>query len=104
MQIPLLQMQQAVKEIHVSSALLDYLQALIHFTRTAEEYPVGLSPRAGLALLGAAKAWAYMQQRDAVIPEDVQAVLASVTGHRLRASQSNSAQIVAPLLANVAIP
>ncbi len=100
----LLRMQQAVKEIHVAPALLDYLQALIAFTRESDEYQTGLSPRAGLALLNAAKAWAFMQQRDMVIPEDVQQVLAPVAGHRLRAGHTNSANIVAPLLAAVAIP
>lgn len=100
----LLQMQQAVKDVYVSPALLDYIQALIKFTRESEEYVSGLSPRAGLAVLNAAKAWAFMQQRESVIPEDVQAVLASVAGHRLRAGHSNSDNIVAPLLANVPIP
>ncbi|NOQ12894.1 MAG: AAA domain-containing protein [Methyloprofundus sp.] len=100
----LLKIQQAVNKIHVSSALLDYLQGLINFTRESDEYHTGLSPRAGLALLGAAKAWAYMQQRELVIPEDVQTVLAPVAGHRLRAGQTNSESIVAPLLRNVAIP
>jgi len=100
----LLKLQQNVKQVHVSSALLDYLQALIRFTRESEEYTVGLSPRAGLALLTAAKAWAYMQQRDAVLPEDVQAVLAPVAGHRLQAGNTNSEAIVAPLLEQVAIP
>mgnify|MGYP000034597062 FL=1 len=100
----LLLVQQEVKEVHVSSALLDYVQALISFTRESDEYHTGLSPRAGLALLSAAKSWAYMQQRDAVIPEDVQAVLGSVAGHRLRAGHANSENIVAPLLAQVAIP
>ena len=100
----LLQIQQAVNEIYVAPALLDYLQALINFTRESDEYHTGLSPRAGLALLSAAKAWAYMQRRESVIPEDIQAVLAPVAGHRLRAGQTNSDSIVAPLLANVAIP
>jgi len=100
----LLQIQQAVNSIYVSPALLDYLQALINFTRESDEYQTGLSPRAGLALLSAAKAWAYMQRRESVIPEDVQAVLAPVAGHRLRAGQTNSENIVAPLLAKVAIP
>jgi len=100
----LLYMQQAVQEIYVSPALLDYIQALIKFTRESEEYHTGLSPRAGLALLNAAKTWAYMQQREEVIPEDVQMVLAPVAGHRLRAGHRNSVNIVAPLLANVAIP
>ncbi|HIG65215.1 MAG TPA: MoxR family ATPase [Methyloprofundus sp.] len=100
----LLQMQQTVKDIYVSPSLLDYIQALVKFTREPEEYQIGLSPRAGLALLNSAKAWAYMQQRESVVPEDVQAILASVAGHRLRAGHSNSENIVAPLLASVAIP
>lgn len=100
----LLQIQQAVNDVYVSPALLDYLQALISFTRESDEYHTGLSPRAGLALLSAAKAWAYMQRRESVIPEDVQAVLGPVAGHRLRAGQTNSENIIAPLLAGVAIP
>jgi MoxR-like ATPase len=97
-------MQKAVQDIHVSAALLDYLQALIDFSRQSPDYHCGLSPRAGLALLTAAKAWAFMQRRDSVLPEDVQTVLPSVAGHRLRASSANSVAIVAPLLEQVAIP
>jgi MoxR-like ATPase len=92
-----------VTQVHVSDSLLDYCQAIISFTRNSSEYHCGLSPRAGLALLTAAKAWAFMDQRDAVIPEDLQAVLASVAGHRLRAGNNNSEAIVAPILANVAV-
>jgi MoxR-like ATPase len=100
----LLAMQKAISEIHVSPAFLDYLQALINYSRESSEYSCGLSPRAGLALLTAAKAWAFMDQRDSVLPEDVQAVLPSVAGHRLRSGTTNSIAIVAPLLNNVAIP
>lgn len=99
----LLRIQQAIAQVHVSAALLDYCQAIINFTRESSEYHCGLSPRAGLALLTAAKAWAFMSQRDAVIPEDLQAVLAAVAGHRLRAGNSQSEAIVAPILANVAV-
>jgi MoxR-like ATPase len=95
--------QQAVIQVHVSPALLDYCQGIINFTRNSSEYHCGLSPRAGLALLTAAKAWAFMDRRDAVIPEDLQAVLAAVAGHRLRAGNTQSEGIVAPILANVAI-
>ena len=95
--------QWTITQVHVSNALLDYCQAIIKFTRDSSEYHCGLSPRAGLALLTAAKAWAFMEQRDAVIPEDLQAVLASVAGHRLRAGNTQSEAIVAPILANVAI-
>jgi len=97
-------MQQAVADIFVSPALLDYVQALIQFSRESDEYPTGLSPRAGLALLTAAKAWAYMHRRESVIPEDVQAVLAAVAGHRLQAGKTDAQRIVAPLLNQVAIP
>jgi MoxR-like ATPase len=97
------QIQKNIRKVHVSSALLDYCQAIINFTRESPEYHCGLSPRAGLALLTAAKAWAFMDQRDAVIPEDIQAVLASVAGHRLRSGNNDSVAIVAPILAKVAV-
>ncbi len=100
----LAQMQQAVAEVYASPALLDYLQAIIGFTRQSGEFHCGLSPRAGLALLTAAKAWTFMDGRNAVIPEDVQAVLAAVAGHRLRSGSADSEAIVTPILNQVAIP
>ena len=99
----LLAMQQAVTGVYVSNAVLDYCQAIISFTRESPDFQYGLSPRAGLALLNAAKAWAFMEQRDAIIPEDIQAVLAAVAGHRLRSGNNDSAAIVAPILAKVAV-
>jgi MoxR-like ATPase len=96
-------MQNAVTKIYTSDALLDYCQAIINFTRKSSDYPCGLSPRAGLALLTAAKAWAFMDQRNAVIPEDIQAVLPAVAGHRLRSGNNNSEAIVAPILNKVAV-
>ena len=99
----LLAMQAAVTKVHCSSALLDYCQALVNYTRESTEFSCGLSPRGSLALLRAAKAWAVMDERDAVIPEDLQAVLAAVAGHRLRAGAVDSEAIVAPLLTKVAI-
>jgi MoxR-like ATPase len=95
------EMQNLVIKVHTSDALLDYCQAIINFTRESTEYHCGLSPRAGLALLSAAKAWAFLDQRDAVIPEDIQAVLPAVAGHRLRAGHTNSEAIVAPILDKV---
>ncbi|MGZ8143020.1 MAG: AAA family ATPase [Methylosarcina sp.] len=94
-------MQEEVTQVHASNALLDYCQAIINHTRESPDYPVGLSPRAGLALLTAAKAWAFMDRRDAVIPEDIQAVLAAVAGHRIRTGHSNAEAIVAPILAKI---
>jgi MoxR-like ATPase len=96
--------QKSITEIYVSDALLDYLQALIDFTRSSEDFSAGLSPRAGLALLTAAKAWAFIEQRDSVIPEDIQAVFAAVAGHRLQAGHADSQAIVAPILHKVQIP
>lgn len=75
--------QRAVREVHVADALLDYLQALIAASRADGRFVAGLSPRAGLGLLRAAQAWAYLEGRDFVQPEDVQAVLPALVAHRL---------------------
>jgi MoxR-like ATPase len=99
--------QAACKRVHAAEALLDYLQKLLDFTRESSVYQNGLSPRAGLALLNAAKAWAFLERRNAVLPEDIQAVLAAVAGHRLRLASGmvgRSDAIVAPLLEKVEIP
>jgi MoxR-like ATPase len=80
----LLEVQLQVDTVHVSDALLDYLQALLGYSRRAPHYQNGLSPRAGLALLHSARAWAYIEGRDLVLPEDLQTVLPAVIGHRLQ--------------------
>jgi MoxR-like ATPase len=80
----LVRAQRRVPEVHVSGALLDYVQALARHTRESPDFEAGLSPRAAIALLRAAQAWALTAGRDAVLPEDVQAVLGCVVGHRLR--------------------
>ena len=80
----LIAMQRMVREVHVSDALLDYIQALLIYTRESPEFAGGLSPRAGLAILSAAQAWAFIEQRGHVIPEDVQATVPGVAGHRLQ--------------------
>lgn len=100
----LFEMHQACSKVHASDALLDYLQAIIEYSRESPEYNCGLSPRAGLALLSAAKTWAFMENRDAVLPEDVQTILPAVAAHRLKHGSTNSEAIVAPLLNKVAIP
>ncbi len=84
----LIGLQQHVGHIHCSDALLDYVQDLIITTRRSRRFINGLSPRAGLALLHSAQAWALLQGRDMVLPEDVQAVAPSVMAHRLRPSES----------------
>jgi MoxR-like ATPase len=79
----LLRLQGDVPRVHASEALLDYVQAVARYTRQAAEFEAGLSPRAVIALLRAAQAWAMMHSHPGVLPEDVQAVLPSVVGHRL---------------------
>jgi MoxR-like ATPase len=80
----LLEAQRSVLGIHAADALLDYLQALIAATRSGQWFVEGLSPRAGIALLRAAKARALMDRRDYVAPDDVQAVLVQTVAHRLQ--------------------
>ncbi len=84
----LLALQREAQQVHVSDALLDYVQALIGHTRRSADYVSGLSPRAALALTQAARAWALLDSRTHVVPEDVQAVLVPVCAHRLRPLKS----------------
>jgi MoxR-like ATPase len=79
----LLRIQEAVRGVHTADALLDYTLALIAQTRARADLKLGLSPRAGQGLIRAAQAWAYLENRTAVMPEDVQAVLPAVIAHRL---------------------
>jgi len=95
-------LQRAVLDVHVSGALLDYVQALVAHTRNAAAIGVGLSPRAAIGLLRAARAWALIAGRDAVIPEHVQAVFAPVVDHRLQHSHVGAA--AARVLEAVPIP
>ncbi len=76
-------LQTAAQSITISGHLVEYVQALLANTRQNTELAGGLSPRAGLALLAAARAWALTHGRDHVLPEDVQSVFPHVAGHRL---------------------
>ncbi len=99
--------QEQALATHASDPLIDYLQALLSFSRTTPEFRNGLSPRAGLAMLRCAQAWALMAGRDHVIPEDVQAVLPGVVRHRLQPSgegQLLSAADRIALMSHVPIP
>jgi len=80
----LLALQGEVLEVRASDALVDYVLRLVEATRSQPAFALGLSPRGSLGLLAAARAWALLAGRDYAIPEDVQAVLPSVAGHRLR--------------------
>jgi MoxR-like ATPase len=79
----LIRIQGHVRSVYVSDAVLDYAQALITRTRERMDLKLGLSPRAGQGLIRAAQAWSYLANRTAVLPDDIQAVLPAVVGHRL---------------------
>ncbi len=81
------EIQEKVDRVHTSEAFIDYVQEILHFTRTSPHFHVGLSPRAGLSMSRAARSWACLQGRDYVLPEDLQQVLPWVVGHRLRSGE-----------------
>ena len=106
----LLAAQAEAKKVYVSAALLDYVQSLIAHTRASGKYAEGLSPRGGLALLAAARAWAWLDGREHVIPEDVQNIMPCVAGHRLHATSRETGralhgkELVSQLIAAVPVP
>ncbi|MGQ0525379.1 MAG: AAA family ATPase [Betaproteobacteria bacterium] len=104
----LVDLQGQARTVHTSSALLDYVQAVVQYTRRSAQFTNGLSPRAALALLHAARAWALMGGREHVLPEDVQAVMPGVIGHRLTAAgqltRLDGTHIAHHLLEQVPIP
>jgi MoxR-like ATPase len=100
--------QHDVRSVHVSDALLDYVQALIARSRDRTDLKIGLSPRAGQGLIRAAQAWSFVAGRRAVLPEDVQAVVPSVVAPRLErrdpAGAEDSLGIVNDLIHSVPVP
>ncbi|MGR8920196.1 MAG: AAA family ATPase [Gammaproteobacteria bacterium] len=104
----LVSLQGQVEQIHVAEALLDYVQDLIAFSRQSGRFSAGLSPRAGLAMLRAARAWALTDGRTHVLPDDIQAVLPAVAAHRLRSGLEEHARdeafIVESLIDAVPVP
>ena len=79
----LLAMQAQIADVHASMSLLEYIHALLDYTRNSGDFVTGLSTRAGIALLRAARAWAFLHGQSQVIPADVQAVFYAVAAHRL---------------------
>ncbi|HLA34929.1 MAG TPA: AAA family ATPase [Rhodocyclaceae bacterium] len=104
----LIPLQQKARQVFASPALIDYVQALLAYTRASAQWQAGLSPRAGLALLAVARAWALLDGRDHVLPEDVQTVLPGVIAHRLRALDDSRRcdveTMTAELIEAVALP
>ena len=97
-------LQQKVEDVHASSSVLEYIQRIIHYTRYEGGFSYGLSPRGGLGLLRASKAWALSHGREHLIPEDVQAVLPAVIDHRLAdAAQQGEHGVSAQILQRIAV-
>ncbi|WP_282275006.1 AAA family ATPase [Stenotrophomonas sp. PS02297] len=98
-------LRMAVEQVHASDALVDYVQRLLARSRQQPGIRVGLSPRAGIALLRAARAHALLAGREHVLPEDVQALFIAVAGHRLvaEAESSSGAALAATLLHGVQV-
>jgi MoxR-like ATPase len=105
-QIP--RLQQLVERVRVAEPIVDYCQAILSFSRQSNRFVHGLSPRSGLGLLHSARAWALLDEREFVIPEDVQAVLPACLPHRLLTgeeyTESDSADIASYLVESVAVP
>lgn len=100
----LAELSRRAQAVTASGALLDYLQALLAASRRHADIRVGLSPRAGLALLGAARAWAMLSGRQHVLPEDIQALFVPLAAHRLVPTRgANGDSLARNLLAEVAV-
>jgi MoxR-like ATPase len=100
----ILDLRRRARAVTASPALIDYVQALVTASRKHPDIRTGLSPRAGLALLGCARAWALLGDRDYALPEDVQAVFVAVAGHRLIPSRNAARDALAQaLLESVAV-
>jgi len=97
----LVALQQAVAEVHMTDPLVDYIQALVRFTRESPDIETGLSPRGALALVAAARAHAFVEKHSGVFPDDVQAVFASVAGHRLKPASNSAYRTPAELSVNI---
>jgi len=101
-------LQDDVQKVHMSDPLIDYIQALVRYTRESPEIETGLSPRGALALVAASRAHAFIENHSGVFPDDVQAVFPAVAGHRLKPASGSSHRsprdMTRHILTAVAIP
>ncbi|MDH3304609.1 MAG: AAA family ATPase [Gammaproteobacteria bacterium] len=104
----LIALQKSVRGVHVSEALIDYIQALVRHTRESADIEIGLSPRGAQALVAAARAVAFVENHSGAFPDDVQAVFAAIAGHRLKPAGGtrfrSPAELCQHVLDSVAIP
>ncbi|NMP80855.1 MoxR family ATPase [Pseudoalteromonas arctica] len=96
--------QTQISQITLSSPIIDYIIELVNYTRTSNAFAASLSPRASMALAKAARSWAFIDGRDFVMPEDIQAVFASVCQHRLGLHNESGEAQVNDILKNVLVP
>jgi MoxR-like ATPase len=102
-----LQLNNDCQKVHVSDALLDYVQALLAETRNSRWFETGLSPRAGIAMLHCCKALAFLEGREFAIPEDIKAIFPGLARHRMNVPHGMETSVeeqISGLLAQVAIP
>lgn len=102
-----LRLGQDCQQVHISEALLDYIQALLAETRNSRWFETGLSPRAGIAMLQCCKAFAFLEGREYAIPEDVKAIFPGLARHRMSVPHGLEATVeeqISSLLEQVAIP
>ncbi len=104
----LIALQKSVRAVHVSDALIDYIQALVRHTRESADIEIGLSPRGAQALVAAAKALAFIEGHSGTYPDDVQVVFGAIAGHRLKPAGGtrfrSPAELCQHVLDSVAIP
>jgi len=104
----LIKLQKSAAQIHMTDPLVDYVQALVRFTRESPEIDIGLSPRGSLALVAAARSHAFIEHHSGVFPDDVQAVFGAVAGHRVKPASNSAyrtpAELSRHVLDSVAIP
>ncbi|MGH1462164.1 MAG: AAA family ATPase [Neptuniibacter sp.] len=86
----LIEVKRQSQQVKASGSLIDYLQRIVKYSRDSSDFEYGISPRGSLALLTAAKTWAFLHGRDYVVPEDIQTLLGPVIGHRLRSAEDLS--------------
>lgn len=98
------QIQESIANITLSAPVIDYIIELVTYTREAQSLAASLSPRASMALAKSARAWAYIEGRDFVLPEDVQAVFSSVCQHRLGLHSESGKNQIADILKHVLVP
>jgi len=103
----LMMAQVSCRQVHISDALINYVQDILDYSRSRPQNFRGLSPRSGLAMIESSRAWAFIHGRKMVLPDDVQAVAPAVMAHRLRfmdRDSSSGESLAREILEHVPVP